>query len=120
MHQAQELVFGNTTITNMPNPACQFRCGHRFLLDGALGCELGQTRPWMISNSLEAVWMCIPVGPWGLYMNSNGQNSESPAWRRVIWLGLALAVIPSSGNPQVWVLVWVPLAHPLPMVNPEA
>lgn len=30
-------------------------------------------------------------------MSSNGQNSGSPGWRRVIWLGVALVVIPPSG-----------------------
>ena len=30
-------------------------------------------------------------------MSSNGQNSGSPGWRRVIWLGVALVVIPPLG-----------------------
>lgn len=46
-------------------------------------------------------------------MNSDGETLEVSRLEEGYLVGCGpLVVIPSSGDPQVWVLVWVPLAGP--------
>ena len=43
---------------NMPNPACQFRCGHGFLLDGVLGVGIG---PDQTLDDFQQFGSCLDV-----------------------------------------------------------